>query len=175
MTRVCSRFSLISVVCCCSVVGFGGLPFPRHHVPTVEEESSSVQLCAHADEHTAKLQRQHHCRSPRASQRHGFPPTLLCRRLELQILPPVSGGSLLCRSKCFICRLLNLHPLKSRPITLSQEQSNFYPPPACCCCFFLLLSNPLYFSHFLPPNSFQLPLSTPPLHSACSPAAALGQ
>lgn len=91
------------------------------------------------------------------------------------------SSSLLYRSKCFISLFLKHHPLKSRLITSSsarvllQEQSYFYPPPACCCFFLLHLSNLLHFSHFLPPNSFQLPPSTPPLRSACSPAAAPGQ
>lgn len=90
----------------------------------------------------------------------GFPLTLLCRRLELQILPPVSGGSLFCQSKYVICRFLNLHPLKSRPITSSQEQSNFHPPPACCRFFFLL--------HHLSKSSVLLTLPSPKFFPAAS-------
>lgn len=49
-----------------------------------------------------------------ASQRHGFPLTVLCGRQELNCLSPVSCASLLPQSELFFSRLLNHHPLKSR-------------------------------------------------------------
>lgn len=101
---------------------------------------------------------------PRRLSDIGFPLTLLCRRLELRILPPVSGGSLLCQSKYVSGRFLNLHPLKSRPITSSREPSNFHPPPACCRFFFLLL----LLHHHLSKSCVLLTLPSPKFFPAAS-------
>lgn len=109
-----------------------------------------------------------------ASQRHGFPLTVLCGRQELNCLSPVSCASLLPQSELFFSRLLNHHPLKSRasasspaahrlpvhgPIAeaiklLTTSSLLLLPPPP------PLKSSPLLTSSS--PNSFLLPLLTPP-------------
>ena len=135
--------------------------------------------CEHTDTHIhSKVAAAITLRVITASQQHGFPLTVLCRRLELNCPLPVSCGSLLSQSELFsslvfFSGLLNRHPLKSRlsasspaphtmpahgPIAEAIKLSTsllLLPPP--------LKSSPLLTSS--PLNSFPLPLPTPPLSS----------
>lgn len=145
-------------------MGSGVSPFPRRRLPTVEGEASSGSTaCARRRAHGEAAAVTPLPVTRGVSATSGFPLALLRRRLELQILPPVSGGSLLCQSECVICRFLNLHPLKSRPITSSREQSNFHPPPACCRFFFFLLLH-----HHLSKSPVLLTLPSPKFFPAAS-------